>query len=127
MKTRLENPTACPFCGGTWILVGHKYSAICVDCGATGPDKGTEKQAGKGWNTRVETEKDAEITRLRTLLAMQDARLGFLVDKINYHEEMNGTVFARMNWFVGMLTEAPADVLEAIDQAVQNAKQKSVD
>ena len=52
----------CPFCGGTWILPGNKWSAICNDCGATGPmsnKKGEPSDAKKldMWNSRVVKDK----------------------------------------------------------------------
>ena len=56
-SVRLENPTPCPFCGSTWILIGYKYAAICNDCGATGPDStkqgGAIRQATNLWNLRA--------------------------------------------------------------------------
>lgn len=52
-STCLKGALPCPFCGSDRILEGYKYSAICVDCGATGPDKARAKDALKAWNTRV--------------------------------------------------------------------------
>lgn len=51
-RTRLMDAKPCPFCGGTWILIGMHWSAICVDCGATGPDKEKGGPAGKAWQQR---------------------------------------------------------------------------
>lgn len=50
---RLTDPLPCPFCGGTWILVGSRWSAICVDCGATGPDAAKFPGVEKAWNRRA--------------------------------------------------------------------------
>lgn len=51
-SARMVGAIPCPFCGGTRILAGYKYCAICVDCGATGPDKEHSGDALKAWNTR---------------------------------------------------------------------------
>jgi Lar family restriction alleviation protein len=58
-----ETHKPCPFCGGARILKGDRYFAICVDCGATGPerigDKAGQKKLFADWNTRAEPVKDA--------------------------------------------------------------------
>lgn len=56
-QTQLEEAKPCPFCGGIWILIGMHFSAICVDCGATGPDKEKSGPAGKAWQKRPEEER----------------------------------------------------------------------
>ena len=53
---RLEGALPCPFCGSTRILRGYKYAAICLDCGATGPDKEKATDALKAWNCRQPTD-----------------------------------------------------------------------
>lgn len=53
LQTAVKDAQPCPFCGSTWILHGHRYSAICVDCGATGPEKEKVKDADKAWNRRA--------------------------------------------------------------------------
>lgn len=56
-RARLENALPCPFCGSLRIVKGERYFALCVDCGATGPersgDKGGVNLAKKDWNSRV--------------------------------------------------------------------------
>lgn len=54
--SRLKDALPCPFCGSSRILIGMKWSAICVDCGATGPDKDKESKAGQAWNKRSQHE-----------------------------------------------------------------------
>ena len=54
--TKLDNPLPCPFCGSLRIVKGERYFAMCVDCGATGPERNSD--AGKkkfmgDWNTRT--------------------------------------------------------------------------
>lgn len=48
-----EVPFPCPFCGSSRTLEGYKYARICVDCGATGPDKEKSGDALKAWNKRA--------------------------------------------------------------------------
>lgn len=45
----------CPFCGSTRIVKGERYFAMCVDCGATGPERisSNHSKTFKDWNTRV--------------------------------------------------------------------------
>ena len=52
----LENAKPCPFCGSTRIVKGERYFAMCVDCGATGPERNadaTQKKFVGDWNTRT--------------------------------------------------------------------------
>lgn len=46
----------CPFCASTRIVKGNRYFAMCVDCGATGPerigDKAGIKKLKNDWNIR---------------------------------------------------------------------------
>lgn len=47
----------CPFCGSRWIVKGERYFAMCVDCGATGPERNadaTERKFTGDWNARVQ-------------------------------------------------------------------------
>lgn len=58
MKTSLNlvGAAPCPFCGSTRIVKGERYFAMCVDCGATGPERNsdaTEKKFIGDWNTRA--------------------------------------------------------------------------
>lgn len=53
---RLVGAKPCPFCGSERIVRGERYFAICVDCGATGPERNadaTERKFVKDWNTRA--------------------------------------------------------------------------
>lgn len=47
----------CPFCGGTRIVKGERYFAMCVDCGATGPERQSSKSSAQkiagDWNYRA--------------------------------------------------------------------------
>lgn len=46
----------CPFCGSARIAKGERYFAMCVDCGATGPERNADATVGKftkDWNTRA--------------------------------------------------------------------------
>lgn len=60
----------CPFCGGTRIVKGERYFAMCVDCGATGPerigDKAGVKKLVADWNTKPESASE-EATLLASL------------------------------------------------------------
>lgn len=54
--TILVDAKPCPFCGSTRIVKGDRYFAMCVDCGATGPERNadaTERKFVGDWNTRV--------------------------------------------------------------------------
>lgn len=54
-STRLLGAKPCPFCGSTRIVKGERYFAMCVDCGATGPERNadaTERKFVGDWNTR---------------------------------------------------------------------------
>ena len=53
----VELPEAkpCPFCGSRKIVKGERYYAMCVDCGATGPERTADASQRKfvgDWNTR---------------------------------------------------------------------------
>lgn len=51
-------PLPCPFCGGSRIVKGERYFAMCVDCGATGPERNADASERKfvgDWNTRADT------------------------------------------------------------------------
>ena len=57
MSLHLENAKPCPFCGSGRIVKGERYFAMCVDCGATGPERNsdaTERKFVGDWNTRFE-------------------------------------------------------------------------
>lgn len=46
----------CPFCGSNRIVKGERYFAMCVDCGATGPERNGDATVRKfvgDWNTRI--------------------------------------------------------------------------
>ncbi len=52
---KLLNAKPCPFCGSSRIVKGERYFAMCVDCGATGPERNsdaTEKKFTGDWNSR---------------------------------------------------------------------------
>ena len=52
----LIEPLPCPFCGSKRIVKGDRYFAMCVDCGATGPERNsdaTERKFVGDWNTRI--------------------------------------------------------------------------
>lgn len=57
LPIHLTDCLPCPFCGSSRIVKGERYFALCVDCGATGPertgDKGGVNLAKKDWNSRV--------------------------------------------------------------------------
>lgn len=69
-NAQLKDAKPCPFCGSNWILIGERYYAICVDCGATGPERSKAKML-KDWNSRVEgkftNNKDGSITNVKTM------------------------------------------------------------
>lgn len=56
----------CPFCGGSRIVKGERYFAMCVDCGATGPerigDKAGVKKLFVDWNTQPAADRLKEFT-----------------------------------------------------------------
>jgi Lar family restriction alleviation protein len=63
----LPGAKPCPFCGSTRIVKGERYFAMCVDCGATGPERNADASQAKfirDWNARHDegfralTEKD---------------------------------------------------------------------
>jgi len=48
----------CPFCGSSRIVKGERYFAMCVDCGATGPERNADASERKyvgDWNQRAPT------------------------------------------------------------------------
>lgn len=53
----MKNLNPCPFCGSTSIRaalrLGCPVAAQCSDCGATGPDKLTGREADQAWNDRI--------------------------------------------------------------------------
>lgn len=54
-QVALPDAKPCPFCGGGRIVKGERYFAMCVDCGATGPERNADASAKKytaDWNTR---------------------------------------------------------------------------
>lgn len=53
----LPDALPCPFCGSVRIVKGERYFAMCVECGATGPERSadaSQKKFTRDWNTRVE-------------------------------------------------------------------------
>lgn len=55
MDIHFKDCLPCPFCGSHRIIKGERYFAMCVDCGATGPEKNqaSEQKFKKDWNTRT--------------------------------------------------------------------------
>jgi len=52
----LPDAKPCPFCGSVRIVKGERYFAMCVDCGATGPERNADATQNKfvgDWNTRI--------------------------------------------------------------------------
>lgn len=52
----LPGALPCPFCGSARIVKGERYFAMCVDCGATGPERNSDATVRKftgDWNTRA--------------------------------------------------------------------------
>lgn len=54
----IHSPEAipCPFCGSRRIVQGERHYAMCVDCGATGPERNADATRRKfvgDWNTRT--------------------------------------------------------------------------
>jgi hypothetical protein len=39
----------CPFCGSVRIIKGERYFAMCVECGATGPERSRENTPENKW------------------------------------------------------------------------------
>ncbi len=55
LPIHLRDALPCPFCGSTRIVKGARFFAICVHCGATGPERNADATQGKytrDWNTR---------------------------------------------------------------------------
>lgn len=55
-EARLLDAKPCPFCGSTRIMKGERYFAMCVDCGATGPERNGDATVRKftgDWNARI--------------------------------------------------------------------------
>lgn len=53
---RLVGAKACPFCGSERIVKGERYFAMCVECGATGPERNADagvRRFTRDWNSRV--------------------------------------------------------------------------
>ncbi len=51
----LADAEPCPFCGSKRIVKGERYFAMCVDCGATGPERNADASVRKfsgDWNNR---------------------------------------------------------------------------
>lgn len=59
----------CPFCNGKRIIKGERYFAMCIDCGATGPerigDKAGISKLFKDWNTRATPDVSELVEALR--------------------------------------------------------------
>ncbi len=56
VSTTLPSALPCPFCGSSRIVKGERYFAMCVDCGATGPERNSDASQRKftaDWNTRI--------------------------------------------------------------------------
>lgn len=57
---------SCPFCGGERVVKGERYFAMCVDCGATGPerigDKAGQKKLKVDWNRRASNDNLRSLT-----------------------------------------------------------------
>lgn len=70
-KSETPELKPCPFCRGTRIIKGERYFAMCVDCGATGPerigDKAGIKKLFADWNTRDERELNAARSEVEKL------------------------------------------------------------
>jgi hypothetical protein len=55
LPVHLDNPAPCPFCGSVRIVKGERCFAMCVDCGATGPERNADATRAKftgDWNMR---------------------------------------------------------------------------
>lgn len=55
LPVHLPDALPCPFCGSTRIVKGERYFAMCVDCGATGPERNADASQRKytaDWNSR---------------------------------------------------------------------------
>ena len=55
LGVHLPDALPCPFCGSTRIVKGERFYAMCVECGATGPERNSDATARKftgDWNTR---------------------------------------------------------------------------
>lgn len=66
------NLKPCPFCGSDRIVQGERYFAMCVDCGATGPERShkvSQNKQNEDWNTRAD---DARIRRLEEAVVAAD-------------------------------------------------------
>ncbi len=63
LPVHLPDALPCPFCASTRIVKGSRYFAMCVDCGATGPERNADASQRKftsDWNARAPTSKDGE-------------------------------------------------------------------
>lgn len=59
LPVHLENCKPCPFCGSFRVVKGERYYAMCVDCGATGPERNADATVKKftgDWNDRCNPE-----------------------------------------------------------------------
>jgi len=66
----LPSAKECPFCGSSRIVKGERYFAMCVDCGATGPERtsdATERRFVSDWNSRKQ---ETNIARLLEALQL---------------------------------------------------------
>lgn len=79
----------CPFCGGSRIVQGSRYFAMCVDCGATGPerigDKAGQAKLMKDWNTRPEYEPAVELAK-----RMKQERDCWITNAKELQKQVNG-------------------------------------
>ncbi len=84
LPVHLENCLPCPFCGSLRIVKGERYYAMCVDCGATGPERNADATVKKftgDWNTR-QHDKDAfragEISGMERAAKLVNANPAFI-------------------------------------------------
>jgi hypothetical protein len=73
----------CPFCGSCRVIKGERYFAMCVDCGATGPERQGDKAGIKklfaDWNTRDDKQRQNAILEGR-ILGMKEAAEMIVID-----------------------------------------------
>ena len=74
----------CPFCGSNRIVKGERYFAMCVDCGATGPERNSDAPARKffgDWNRRTQPEVE-RLTLANLLLKDHIDGLAALISRL---------------------------------------------
>lgn len=68
----------CPFCGSDRIVKGERYFAMCINCGATGPERASENTPERKWKGDWDFRPNCEECRLlKEQLRVADVAFNF--------------------------------------------------